>query len=118
MEKHLVQDGQQLVLEIIDKPQSALPLEKHQLRHGLLARVPLSYSDFQLARDETWWSGIRSGKLSEPLDHHELRVIPGEDGGAGLLDGYFVDLKLFAALFLRFLFGLGHVQVPSKGPRG
>ena len=59
----------------------------------LVARVPLEYSDFQLPRDETWWLGVRSGKLSPELETLEMKVIPGSDAGEGMVNGFTIELR-------------------------
>jgi hypothetical protein len=57
----------------------------------LLARVPLEFADFQLARDETWWAGVRAGQLEPDLARYQLRIQPGEDRD-GRCAGYTVEI--------------------------
>jgi hypothetical protein len=85
----LTDDRRELVLDLIDK-------DRADMEHGdgrLVARVPLQYSDLQLARDETWWRGVRAGELEPCLEAHTLRIIPGKDHGRGRLAGYSIELS-------------------------
>lgn len=88
----LIQNGKQIVLDIVDDMPPA---------GRLFARVPVSYSDFQLARDETWWSGVRTGELEPDLSRYELRVMPGQESQGGLLDGYAIELVWQGGSFRR-----------------
>lgn len=75
--------GEELALDIIDKKSDD---------GRRLARVPLEVSDFLLARDETWFRGLRAGALSEDLASHSMHVLPGENRGAGRLAGYAIEV--------------------------
>jgi len=83
--------NRRLVLEIINQPKNK-DIKPESLANQLIARVDLSYVDFLLARDETWWTGLRAGRLTPDLDTHSMRVIPGSDTGMGMLDGYVIEL--------------------------
>jgi hypothetical protein len=74
--------GQQLFLELADRT----PPEGH-----ILARVPIQHSDLRLARDETWWRGVRKGRLDLDLGRYEMQVLAGPQTGP-LVDGYSVQL--------------------------
>lgn len=88
----LIQDGKQLVLDIVDD----LPPKGR-----LYARVPVCKSDFQLARDETWWAGVRQGELEPDLGRYQMQVLPGERTNGGLLNGYAIELASPAGTFQR-----------------
>jgi hypothetical protein len=93
VKNYMIENGKQIVLEIVNKlDPSSSGGQAATLTVQRVARVPLSYSNFQLARDETWWCGVRKGRLLPDLDAHEMRVIPGEDAGVGILDGYVIEL--------------------------
>lgn len=87
----LIQNGKQIVLDVVDD----MPPKGR-----LYARVPVRYSDFQLARDETWWSGVRKGQLELDLSRYQLQVLPGRETD-GLLDGYTVELACNGESFSR-----------------
>ncbi len=93
MKNFLIEDGKQLVLDIVDKVSAETDGKETTLTAQLVSRVPLTYSDFQLARDETWWLGVRNGSLEPDLESHEMRVIPGGDAGDGMVDGYTIRLS-------------------------
>jgi hypothetical protein len=57
-----------------------------------LSRVALQHSDLRLARDETWWSGVRKGRLDLDLGRYEVQVLAGLQSGP-LVDGYTVQLS-------------------------
>jgi hypothetical protein len=78
----VIDQGQQLVLEIA-KPDDGL----------LLARVPLQYADFQLARDEAWWRGVRAGTLEADLSLYQLRVKPGQADDKGRCIGLSIEIE-------------------------
>jgi hypothetical protein len=89
----MIDTGKQFVLEIVNNPAaSSAGAQTATLPIQHVARVTLDYSHFQLARDETWWWGVRQGRLSPDLDSHEMRVIPGKDTGDGMLEGYVIQL--------------------------
>lgn len=93
MKNFRIDNAKQLVLEIVNKlDASSSGAQTATLPVQHVARVPLGYSHFQLARDETWWWGVRQGQLLPDLDSHEMRVIPGENAGVGILDGYVIEL--------------------------
>ena len=82
--KHIkTSTGEELALDIVDKKADD---------DRIVARVPLEISDFLLARDETWFRGVRSGALSADLQAHSMHVLPGENRGAGRLAGYSIEV--------------------------
>ena len=81
MSKRVIEQGRELVLEIVEPE-----VER------LLARVPLQHADFNLARDETWWWGVRSGKLEIGLDRYAMRIRTDKQDGAGRCVGYAVEI--------------------------
>jgi hypothetical protein len=93
VKKYVIENSKQLVLDIVSKPNgSAAGGQTATMSAQHVARVALIYSDFQPARDETWWLGVRAGRLTPDLNSHEMRVIPGADAGVGMLDGYVIEL--------------------------
>ena len=80
---HLV-DGRELALELFASEQE---------ERRIMARVSLELSDFQPARDETWWHGVRAGALEPRLEMHELHILPGEEVSAGRMQGYTIELQ-------------------------
>ncbi len=98
MKKFVTDQRKQLVLEIVNNlgasssAGQAATGQAATLTAQHVARVPLRYADFQTARDETWWWGVRTGRLSPDLDSHEMRVIPGAEAGVGIMDGYVIEL--------------------------
>jgi hypothetical protein len=89
----IIDNSQQLVLDIVSNQEaSSSEGQPATLPAQHIARVSLTYSDLHVARDETWLYGVRKGLLLPDLDAHEMRVIPGKDTGAGVLDGYVIEL--------------------------
>ena len=83
MKRLLTDDGNELVLDLIDRGGDG----------RIVARAPLSRDDLQLVRDETWWRGVRAGALEPDLAAHELRVSPGRDAGRGRCAGIHIELR-------------------------
>jgi len=86
------QNNEQLAVDIVDNLATESRGNQATLTAQLVARVPLEYPDFHLARDEAWWWGVRTGRLAPDLDSHAMRIIPGKDTGEGMLNGYYVEL--------------------------
>lgn len=102
MKKFVTDQRKQLVLEIVNAQETSASADQASaVTAQHVARVQLSYADFQSARDETWWWGVRQGKLSPDLDAHEMRVIPGDDAGVGILDGYVIELTADGSSYRR-----------------
>jgi hypothetical protein len=59
----------------------------------LLAREWVEVSDLSLARDETWWQGVRRGLLPADLDKLAVTVLPGESRGSDRVAGYVIELR-------------------------
>ncbi len=59
----------------------------------LLARERVTHGDLLMARDETWWQGVREGALPSDLRSLTMRPLPGESQGRDRVDGFLIELS-------------------------
>lgn len=76
-------DGESLVVAVAGKANG---------KTRILAMEAVNENDLTAARDETWWRGVRTGRLPPALGDLTMKLIPGSRHRGGLVDGYSLEL--------------------------
>jgi hypothetical protein len=77
-------DGQTLVVGIAGNDNG---------KTTILALEAVLRQDLTFARDETWWVGVRTGRLPADLNALSMKLIPGSRQKHHLVDGYTLELS-------------------------
>jgi hypothetical protein len=76
-------DGETLIVAVAGKDDG---------KTSILALEAVLQTDVTSARDETWWIGVRTGRLPPDLNSLSMKLLPGRRQQRYLVDGYTLEL--------------------------